>query len=109
MTRRITAVLGVVLAAACGDAVPPAPSAPALPDERAFLAQLDKTRGSKDCFDVLVDPPFVAAAAAPRMRDDELVVGLDLGSDQVCYPVQYLDHHEIVEHRLAGLELLACW
>jgi hypothetical protein len=80
-----------------------------LPDEAVFLAQVDRTRGTKDCFLPLRDPPFVPAAAATGMRDDELVLALDVGTDAVCYPTDYLNFHEIVEHRMAGLELLACW
>lgn len=92
---------------------PSAPSAPPLPDERDFLAQIDRTRGTKDCFTPLRDPPFVAAGDAPFMQDAEMVLGLAVrtaaGTESVCYPVQYLNAHEIVEHRFAGLELLACW
>lgn len=103
----LTALLAL---AACSRA-PEAPAVPEppLPDEAQFLAQVNKTRGEKDCFRVLRDPEFVPAAEAPGMTADEMVVGLDLGSAQVCYPIQYLNWHEIVEHRMAGLELLACW
>jgi hypothetical protein len=38
-----------------------------------------------------------------------MVLALDLGTAQACYPVQYLNHHEIVEHRLAGVDVLVCW
>lgn len=110
----------LLLVAACGDASRPsaAPvdaepggvaSAPALPSEDVFLRQIDRTRGSRDDFQVLREPEFVPAAAAPRMDPEELVLGLDLGEVEVAYPVNYLNFHEIVEHELAGLHLLACW
>lgn len=110
---RAASVLALAVAlAACGEAPPPAPAPPPaapLVAEPDFLRQIDRTRGTRDCFTVLRDPEFVRADAAPHMTDDESVIALDLGEVQVCYPVQYLNHHEIVEHALAGLELLACW
>ncbi|MCE9636670.1 MAG: DUF3179 domain-containing protein [Planctomycetes bacterium] len=96
-------------APASPSALDAAVAAPALPDETTFLAQIDRTRGVKDCFLPLRDPPFVPAADAIGVADGEMVLGLDLGTAQVCYPTLYLNWHEIVEHRMAGLELLACW
>lgn len=107
-----SAVVAAALASGCDgarDTAPPAVRTDTLPPEADFLRQVDRTRGVKDCFTVLRDPEFVEAGSAPHMADGETVVALDLGEVQVCYPVQYLNHHEIVEHRLAGLELLACW
>lgn len=100
---------------ACGPAAaPPVPEAvpvspDELPPEMRFLEEVDRTRGYRDVFETLRNPPLVPHADAPRMSDDELVLGLDLGAVQVAYPVYYLNHHEIVEQTLAGLELLVCW
>lgn len=105
----ILAAAGALLAAACGDAPGAAPSAPPLPDEAAFLAQVDRTRGVRDGFVPLVDPPFVPAADAPAMRDEEMVLALEVAGETACYPVAYLNHHEIVEHRLGGVDVLVCW
>ena len=115
-------------AASCGDGSPSPPPArgPAIPgtsihdpadDERRFLAQVDRSRGFRDCFLPIVDPEFVGADGAHGLADGELVVGVDLAPEgaaaQFAYPTQYLDFHEIVEHsvpRDAGaLHLLACW
>lgn len=115
---RVAALVAALVAGACGRADAPggepAAPVPTLPPprpiaEREFLDGVDRTRGRRDDFVPLVDPPFAAAADAPGMVDAEMVIALDLGREQVCYPVRYLDHHEIVEHRLAGLELLVCW
>jgi hypothetical protein len=132
------ALLAAAGAAACERTPTSTPPAPApgtarpettgdLPDEATFLRQVDRTRGTKDSFLPLRDPEFVPADAAPGMADDEIVLCLDLprnadGADgrappnatgspaaAVCYPTRYLNFHEIVEHRMAGLELLACW
>lgn len=118
---RLVVLAAAALAPACGDAAPatppvapaqrPAPDA-GLPSERAFLAQIDRTKGTKDCFSVIKDPEFLPAdgsRGAHGVTDGELVIGLDLGRTQVCFPTLYLDLHEIVEFRLEGLELLACW
>jgi hypothetical protein len=80
-----------------------------LPSERDFLLEVDRTLGFRDCFTVLRDVTLVAADGAHRLRDDELVLGLDLGPSQVAYPTLFLNRHEIVEHTLEGLHLLACW
>lgn len=111
--RPVAAALVLALAAGCGDA-PGGPHVPAfdaadLVPESRFLAEIDRTKGTRDCFDVLRDPAFVAADGAHGIADDELVLGLDLGTAQFAYPVRYLNAHEIVEHSAEGLDLLACW
>lgn len=120
MRRRVLAALLPVLLAAAGcDAAPPAPvrveplpaiaaDAPGLPPEDTFLAEIDKTRGTRDMFPVVRDPELVPAASA-GLASTEQVLGLDLGTVAVAYPVNLLNHHEIVEHTLAGLDLLVCW
>lgn len=87
---------------------PPAEDAPLLP-EPVFLRQVDRTRGTRDCFAVLRGPEFVGAAGGHGLEPQERVVGVDLGRTQFAYPVQLLNHHEIVEHEAEGLHLLACW
>jgi len=108
-------VLILLLAlAACGRpgaprAVHRLPGPDDLPDEAAFLAEIDRSRGTRDGFEVIRDPRLVPAAADHGIADDERVLGLDLGAVQVAYPTRLLDFHEIVEHTVAGLDLLACW
>lgn len=118
----VLVVLAWILAlvsTAC-DAAPPAQvrveplaaipgDAPGLPDVEQFLAEIDRSRGHRDMFQVLHDPELLRAAEAPGMAEFEEVLGLDLGVAQVAYPVNYLNHHEIVEHTVAGLDLLVCW
>jgi hypothetical protein len=98
---------------------------PPLPDEARILAEIDRSRGVKDCFLPLVDPDFLPADGPHGVADDEYVLGLDLAAPgmpplrrdaggaspatAVCYPTLLLNEHEIVEHRMAGLGLLACW
>src|SRR5262245_10132109 len=99
--------------AACGDAGTGAVERPvdtaAFPSEADFLRQVDRSMGVRDCFVTVRDGRFVPAAEAPRMKDDERVLGLDLGDVQFAYPVQFLNLVEIVEHRAGDRELLACW
>ena len=80
-----------------------------LPTEEAFLSEIDRSKGWRDCFTVIRDPTLVPASRAPRMKPDELVLGLDLGEVQAAYPINYLNHHEIVEQTLEGLDLLVVW
>jgi uncharacterized protein DUF3179 len=110
---RLSALLALSAVAACGGredgAVALPVDAAALPSEAEFLRQVDRTMGARDCFVPVRDGRFVPAADAPRMKDDERVLGLDLGDVQFAYPIQYLNLVEIVEHRAGGRELLACW
>lgn len=117
-----------MLLAACGEgAAPVAPTQGTPPggepraslvSEQEFLARLDRTRGWKDCFEVIRDPALLPADGAHGVRDGDPVLCVDVssfaapgaaGPFQACYPTALLDHHEIVEHTMAGLELLACW
>jgi len=107
--------LAAVLVAACSPSSPGAidaetlPAAPDdLPDEQAFLAEMDRSRGHRDVFSVIRDPEFVPASAA-GFQPGEIVLGLDLGDAQFAYPVNLLNHHEIVEHTSRGRDLLVCW
>jgi hypothetical protein len=85
------------------------PPDPEMPAESAFLADVDRSMGFRDCFQVVRDGQFVPADRAPRMRPEERVLGLDLGDVQIAYPINLLNHVEIVEHAHAGRDLLVCW
>jgi len=80
-----------------------------MPDEQTFLDELDRTRGHRDSFELIRDPDFVGAGARHGVAPGEMVLGLDLGVAQVAYPINLLNHHENVEHTLAGIDLLVCW
>ena len=110
-SRRLLALF--VLLCACADGGPEPIAVPfsvdELPQEHAFLDQIDRTKGHRDCFPVIRDPALVPAGEAPRMSPDEMVIGLDLGAVQVAYPINLLNFHEIVEQELEGYDLLVCW
>jgi hypothetical protein len=108
----LTAILAC--AAACGPAaggrseeIPV--DAASLPPEADFTAGIDRSRGFRDCFRPITEPELVPAARAIRMQPGERVLGVDLGSVRIAYPVNTLNHFEIVEHTAAGQELLVCW
>ncbi len=109
-----TLVLAVTVAGCSAERPTPSPIVVAsgtggLPAEISFLAQVDRTMGRRGMFPVLRDPPLKHALEVSDMAHDEPVLGLDLGRVQVAYPLNLLNHHEIVEHDLEGLHLLACW
>jgi len=109
---RRAALLSTLVAAACGPVSSSAETRvdPAtLPSETQFLAQVDKTMGYRDWFKPVRDPVLVRAVDAKRMRDDERVLGLDLDGARIAYPIQFLNLVEIVEHVVAGREILVCW
>ena len=111
---RLCVLLAPTALAACGGGDDHGPvalpiDAAALPPEADFLRQVDRTMGVRDCFVTVRDGRFVPAGEAPRMKDDERVLGVDLGDAQFAYPIQYLNLVEIVEHSAGGRELLACW
>jgi hypothetical protein len=109
----VPVVLALSALAACdgdaGGAVERPVDPVSLPPEPEFLREVDRTMGVRDCFVAVRDGRFVPAAEAPRMRDDERVLGVDIGDAQFAYPIQYLNLVEIVEHRAGDRELLACW
>lgn len=114
LLRRVAALLLALAAAACGGSgrtqpVLRRPGPGDLPDEASFLAGIDRTRGVRDGFEVIRDPHFVAPDGPHGIAPDEIVLGVDVGSAQFAYPVQLLNFHEIVEHSVDGLDLLACW
>ena len=133
--RPVRAAALVVALAGCGEdgrdaprppdpAIPAAPGHAAQEEERRFLAEIDRSRGVRDCFLPLRDPAFVAVDGPHGLTDAEMVIGVDLAAEgaaaQFAYPTQYLDFHEIVEHEVpteltsgvgerGTLHLLACW
>ena len=110
--RAIASFLCCLVAGACGPtsgATEYPVDAEALPAETQFLAGIDRTMGTRDCFTVLRDGHFVLAGDARRMQPGERVLGLEIGGAAVAYPLQYLNFVEIVEHTVAGEDLLVCW
>lgn len=107
------ALLAACLAAgSCGRSSPAVQypvDAASLPPESQFLAGVDRTMGTRDCFTPITDGRFVLAGDARRMRDGERVLGVVVDGAAVAYPVLLLNYHEIVEHTVAGQELLVCW
>ncbi len=112
-TLLLLASLTVIGVACGGPALPTPESRPPgpgdLPSEEQFLADAVRTRGHRDIFLPIVDPEFVGADADHGVAPGETVVAVDLGTTQVCYPTNLLDAHEIVEHTIAGVDLLATW
>ncbi len=113
--RATLLVLALLLAGACAPSPPGAiasetlpAAADDLPDEEAFLAEMDRSRGHRDVFSVIRDPDFVRASSG-GLKPGEMVLGLDLGDAQFAYPINLLNHHEIVEHTSNGRDLLVCW
>ena len=63
-----------------------------------------------DAIPAIDAPRFVDAKAARAfMREDEPVLGAASGGDAVCYSTWLLEHHEIVNDRLAGTPIAASW
>jgi len=59
----------------------------------------------QDGIPALVNPPFTDPSAATYLRDDDLVLGLKIGSDVRAYPHPILDHHEIINDDIGGKKL----
>lgn len=113
--RFVLAVLGALAVLGCSPSVHGAiepvvqPASPdEQPDEETFLSEIDRTMGYRDIFTGIADPEFVTATTA-NLLPGEMVLGLDLGDARFAYPVNLLNHHEIVEHTVDGRDLLVCW
>jgi len=63
-----------------------------------------------DAIPAIHEPQYVTGEqAAAQMSADELVMGLAIGDDPVCWSTWQLDHHEIVNDVVAGIPLAATW
>ncbi len=63
----------------------------------------------KDGIPSLTEPSFVSAEEALFMDGDDMVIGLQIGSEKKAYPVKILNWHEAVNDRIGGIEVLATW
>ena len=63
----------------------------------------------KDGIPALLKPKFATAAEAAFMRNDELVLGVDINGVAKAYPTRILSWHELVNDRFGGLPALVSW
>src|SRR5436309_2717753 len=50
----------------------------------------------------LMDPEMVPASAAGHMRDDDVVLGLELDGEARAYPWWIMDNHHVANDTVAG-------
>ncbi len=73
------------------------------------LADLRQGCPARDCIPSIDNPKFVSAETATHVGDDELVITLSYKGQHRAYPSQILDHHEIVNDKVAGDALAITW
>lgn len=54
----------------------------------------------------LVDPPFLPASRADHMRDDDVVLGLEIDGDARAYPWWIMDNHHVANDVVGGRAVL---
>lgn len=62
----------------------------------------------RDAIRPVYDPTFIPAEQAP-LRDDELVMGVELRGEARAYPVGYLNFREMVNDRIGPVPFLVTW
>ncbi len=64
----------------------------------------------KDCIPALVQPKFETKLQADEwLKNEELVLGLDLKGEQKAYPVKILNWHEVVNDKIQDLPIAITW
>jgi len=73
---------------------------------------LDEIKGGgppRDGIPALTNPKYVPAAKADFMREEEQVLGVNLGGVARAYPTRILSWHELVNDRFGELPVLVSW
>lgn len=95
-----------------GQASPPASKAPAVPKTVKGKMQVRPGGPMEEVevpvHPVPVDPPSVLASEA-ALGDDELVLGVALGSQAVAYPIRYLALYEVLDDRVGETPIAPTW
>lgn len=56
-----------------------------------------------------IDHPRLVPAGEADVRDDELVIGVELAGEARAYPVKVLSAHEIVNDEIGGQPFAVTW
>lgn len=113
----LTFLLAGMLTSACQSTVaPPSKGTQVAGDTSMNRAQeLDPSQIvqvlPKDAIRAINAPRYISAheAAADGLRDDEGVLGVDLGGERRAYPIAILSAHEIVNDTVGGLPIAVTW
>jgi hypothetical protein len=101
--------------AAPGKAPAPPPKPPPVDEGLPPEAQIRREIGAeprnrkRDAFPVIRDPRYLRALEAPRMDPAEWVIGTVVGTTPLAYPVNLLNHHEIVVDQRDGVPFVVAW
>src|SRR5437870_6810640 len=64
----------------------------------------------RENFPALIAPEFVSAREADQwLREDDAVLGLQIGSEAKAYPISLLIHHEVVNDVVGGKPVFAAY
>ena len=63
----------------------------------------------RDGIPALLAPAMVPASEAGFLKDDDRVLGLEIGGDARAYPIRILSWHELVNDTVAGRPILVSW
>jgi uncharacterized protein DUF3179 len=54
-------------------------------------------------------PQFMPAREVDNLREEELVVGVNIGGEARAYPLRVLDRHEVVNEEIGGLKIVVTY
>lgn len=87
---------------------PPPPGSTSPSADQGDLASRVVTVLPKDAIPAIFEPRFEPAADA-KLRDNETVLGLELGDEARAYPIAPLSSREIVNDVVAGQAVAITW
>ena len=63
-----------------------------------------------DAIPSILDPEFLTVSEAHgKYYDSEPIIGVEIAGEARAYSIDYLNHHEVVNDRLAGQDILVTW
>ena len=64
----------------------------------------------RDAIPAIMHPQFLTVSEAQgKYFDSEPIIGVEIAGEARAYSIDYLNHYEVVNDRLAGREILVTW
>ena len=64
----------------------------------------------RDAIPAILQPKFLTVSEAHgKYFDSEPIIGVEIAGEARAYSIDYLNHHEVINDRLAGQDILVTW
>lgn len=78
-------------------------------DPEKHYEQNSRRAAARDAFPVLDHPKMVNAAEAADMRDEDRVIGVDVGGEARAYPIAVMGRHELANDTCGKTPIAVSW